>query len=107
MGGVFLLKAGVPPLTLIADILFNILLDDIDKEIEERLLPYARFQHEIFVPIYHKDKEQTASKAFHEIFKQCNLRQPTLVRAVRAGEPIPFSGGIIQINNEGKSQIQQ
>ena len=108
MGRDFSLNTGVPPLTLIAKILFNIILDDIDQEIEVRLpkLKYARYQDEIFIPISQKEKELYYYKALNEIKKKCNLLSPTLERAVRGGDPIPFSGGFILINNEGKSQIE-
>lgn len=108
MGRDFSLNTGVPPLTFIAEILFNIILDDIDQEIEKRLpkLKYARIQHEILIPIYYKDKEKSYYKALNEIFNEYNLLSPILERAVRGGEPIPFSGGFILINNEGKSQIE-
>ena len=100
-------NTGVPPLTFIAEILFNIILDDIDREIEEQLpkLKYARFEHEIFIPIFHKEQYSTL-EALNKIFDECNFLLPTLQHAVRGGEPIPFSGGFILINNEGKSQIQ-
>lgn len=82
-------------------------MDDIDQVIEERFpkLKYARFQHEIFIPIFNKDKEQYYSNALNEIFNKCNLPSPNIERAVRGGEPIPFSGGTILVNNEGISQI--
>ncbi|KAF3452225.1 hypothetical protein FNV43_RR08323 [Rhamnella rubrinervis] len=99
---------GHHPLTLIAEILFNIILDDIDQEIEVRLpkLKYARYQDEIFIPIYQKEKEQSYYKALNEILNKCYLLSPTLERAVRGGEPIPFSGGFILINNDGKTKIE-
>lgn len=51
-------KTGVPPLLFISSILFNIFLDEIDREIEEQLpkLKYARYEFEILVPIFHKEK---------------------------------------------------
>lgn len=107
-GRPFSLNTGVPPLSLISEILFNIILDDIDQEIEVQLPKhkYARYQDEIFIPIYEKDKEEYYYKALNEIFKKCNLLSPTLERAVRGGGPIRFSGGSILINNEGKSEIE-
>lgn len=106
MGRDFSHNSGVPPLTFIAEILFNIILDDIDQKIEDRLpnLKYARFQHEIFIPIFNKFNELDYYKALNEIFHECNFISPTFERAVRGGDPIPFSGGFILINNEGKSQ---
>ena len=83
----------------------NIILDDIDREFEERLPKheYARFIHEIFIPIYDKDLSYNDLK---EIFTECNFLSPTFARALRGGEPIAFSGGLIRINNEGMCQIE-
>lgn len=84
MGRNFSIKTA--PLTFIAEILFNIILDDIDQVvIEERFpkLKYARFQHSIFIPIFNKDKEQYYYNALNEIFNKCNLPSPNIERAVR------------------------
>jgi hypothetical protein len=105
----FSINTGVPPLPFIAEVLFNIYMDDIDREIEKRLpkLKYARYQNEILIPIFDEEKEQSYCEVLNDIFiNECNLLSPTLERAVRGGESIPFSGGFILINNEGKSKIK-
>lgn len=101
-------KTGVPPLLKISEILYNIFLDEIDREIEERLpkLKYARYEYEIFVPIFNKEKVHSTIEALSDIFKQYNFLPPTLDRAVRGDKAIPFSAGFIHIDNEGKSQIK-
>lgn len=107
MGNDLSINTGIPPLTFIAEILFNIILDDIDQKMEERLpkQKYARFQHEIFIPIYHKE-HYSIMEALNDIFHECNFISPTIELSVRGGEPIPFSGGFIHINNDGQCKIK-
>lgn len=103
------LKAGIPYIPFISEILFDIIMDDIDQTIEERLpkLKYARFLNEIFIPIFNKVNNIELYAALNDIFKECNLTSPDIEHAVRGGDPIPFSGGTIKINyNEGKSEIK-
>lgn len=103
------MNTGVPPLPFIEDVLFNIYMDEIDREIEKRLpkLKYARYQDEILIPIFDEEKEQSYCEVLNDIIiNECNLLAPILGRAVRGGESIPFSGGTILINNEGKSKVK-
>lgn len=100
-------KTGVPPLLFISEILFNIFLDEIDREIEEQLpnIKYARYEFEILVPIFHKEKLHSTMDALSEIFNKYNFRQPKLYTALRGEKPIPFAAGFIHINCEGNPII--
>lgn len=108
IGRDFSFNTGIPPLIYLGNILFNIFLDDIDQEIEERLpdLQYARFEHVLLIPIFHIDKEPYYCNALNEILNKYNFILPPFVRTVRGGSPINFAGAFIHLHHEGKCQIE-
>lgn len=107
-GRVLYLNTCFPPMIFIGDTLLNIILDDIDHEMG-KLIPkqnFARMQHEILIPIFDKDNDGLYTTVLDALFNQCHFIAPAIERAVRGGEPIPFSGGIIHINEDGQILIQ-
>ena len=88
----------------IGEIILNIILGDIDYEMEKRLPKqnYARLPHSIFIPIFSKNNDGSYNTALDEIFNQCHFMAPPIERSYRGGEPIPFSGGLIHINEDGR-----
>jgi hypothetical protein len=109
-GRVYSPKTGVPPVEFIFEILFNIIFDDVDRSIEARLpsLQFVRLQHEIIIPIFHKEIDHLLYylTVIHSIVDECHLNSPSVRFAHRDSEPINFSGGLILINTEGQCQIQ-
>lgn len=106
MDRVISVKTCFPPMIFIGEILLNIILSDIDHEMEKRFPKLARLQHEILIPIFGKDNDGMYNTALDEIFNQSYFMAPVIERAVRGGEPIPFSGGFIHINEDGQILIQ-
>lgn len=104
------LKTGVPPMKMIAHILLNIILDDLDREIENKMpkLSFARYQDEILIPIFHKDQDQElyVYQIINEIFNEMYSFTPKAVRAVRGDKGIPFLSWNISINMDGRCQIE-
>jgi retron-type reverse transcriptase len=97
---------GIPLMGVISQVLFNIMIDDIDQKMEERFpnQKYARYEHEIFIPIHYNEDEMVYYTELHNIFNECNFIAPEIECAIRGGEPVTFSGGFISVNNEGKSK---
>lgn len=109
MDRVHSLNTCFPPMIFIGEIRLNRILDDIDQEMAKRLPKqnYARLQHEILIPIFGEDKDGLYNTTLDEIFHQCNFMPPEIKRAVRGGDPIPFSGGLIHINEDGEISIKR
>lgn len=87
-------KTGAPMIPLLDDILFNMILDDIDQQIEKQLpeLHYARYQHMMLIPLsqIHHEYEVSIIHTLYKIFPECYL-DPSRNRKYSRGNHIPLS----------------
>lgn len=90
----------------ISPIRFNLLLDDLDVELEMRFknLTYARFQQEIFVPIFKEQKDPFEVEAFNEILKECSI---VAELQVRGGWPSLSQEGCFSSTTKVKLQLNR
>lgn len=102
---------GIPPLTFISDVLFNIYLDDLDRQIDEKYpcIKYVRYDSELIIAfsIWEKAKVKSFVDVFNEICININLCTPLLEKAYRGSSAIPFKFGMISVNKEGSIEIGQ
>lgn len=76
-------KTGSPMIPILDDILFNIFLDDIDQKIQNQFpeFHYARFQHDILVPISEKEKDNQSyiKETLQKIIDSISDEYPTII----------------------------
>lgn len=80
------IDTGIPPVYYISEVLFNIVLTDIDHKMSERLpkLKYARYLHEIIIEIQDNEMQNKIDRVI-AILKECNIGH-SYELVIRGGE---------------------
>lgn len=67
---------GIPPYPLLGNVLFNIIIDDIDREIQSILpnLTYVRYQHKFFIPFAKVSQMNVNTSIIYKIFEKHQFR---------------------------------
>jgi len=99
-------KKGVPPLSNMNRVLFNIYLDDIDQEIEAQLpknVIFVRFLEKYYLLSKLKDPSEIykIGETLNRIFISKKLVSPIIRIAFRGGRPFSLYGYNLSINNDG------
>lgn len=88
--------------------LLNFILDDIDREFEERLprLQHKRFYYDIIIPVYDLNLLNQYVKDIKDIFNSCNFMEPCFKCVIKRGETgdLPL-GGRIRIDELGQCKV--
>lgn len=97
----------IPEYGSLSEELINFLLDDIDREFEQRFpqLTYLRFYDEILIPIFHNRHNLPDDDEIQKIFLSCDQKSPTLQYAFKGGKALPFSGGRLKIQKDGECEV--
>ena len=87
--------------------LLNFILDDIDREFEERLprLKHLRYYYEIIIPVYQSNLLDQYVKDIKDKFNSCNFMEPTFKCATKRGDWVSFTGGRIIIDELGQCEV--
>lgn len=92
-GNDFSIKSGIPPVVFIGEVLFNIIISDIDKQVTSEFpqLQYIRLFYEILIQI---DSNMIIKqiKRLNEIINDCinSYFSHSVVKCIRGGDPIPL-----------------
>lgn len=101
-------STGIPPLKHLSRILFNILIDDIDKKLKERMpdFHYVRYNSEIVFPLYNQGDYEKLIELF-QILKECNFDSFIAERAGRECAPIFIGCGAtsLRIDRRGRCRL--
>lgn len=96
-------KTGIPTVTFPTPILFHFFLDELDRAFEAHFLNfrYARYYHQIFVPIFLGKSKEFSAPRFMNLLNELGLFWKVMC-IVPGGFPIDCSGGMILMNKEGE-----
>lgn len=106
-GNDYSVKTGIPPLKLIGGVLFDIILDDIDRDLTSELpnIQYYRHQHIFLFTFTDLNEMNNCIGSINEIFHKNHFIPPITQVALKGGSSIDYSTTIISISDAGKCEV--
>lgn len=101
------LNKGIPPLKEIDNVLFNIILDDIDRDLEAELptIQYVRFQHIFFFPFTDESDMNNCIGRINDILIKNDFIYPNTQLLLKGGSSINIANCSISLSDTGKGIV--
>lgn len=98
---------GIPPLKDIDNVLFNIILDDIDRDLEAEFpkMKYVRFQHIFLFPFTDLYDMYNCIGPINDIFLKNHFLTPITQIVFKGGSSINLANCSISISDAGKCVV--
>lgn len=101
-------STGIPAYYAIDTILFNIILDDIDRDMERKYpnIRYVRFQHRFLFGFSSLYESYIYTNKLNNLFLDNSFVSPTVEVAFRGDNPLSFAGVNVGINAAGQCEVK-